>query len=165
MWIALIRRESLRFDACSHIIEQAQRNEIEIWTSTFTYAEVFKRTCSGNAVGIEQGDDRPFEDYLEQEFVKLIQVDVDVGQAARRLLRQYPVIGKPQDAIHVASALIENIHVFHTFDRANLLGLDAKLSCLDKEPLRILEPPKPPDPLSGTLFEGLGNDAAEKRAG
>lgn len=162
MWIALIKREPKRYDACAHIIEQAQRSKVEIWTSAFAYAEVFKRSCSGSVVGIEPIDDKPFEDYLDQDFVKIIQVDSDVGRAARRLLRQFPVIAKPQDAIHLASAVLENIHVFHTFDRANLLGLDEKLTCQDNEPLRIFEPPQPPDPLSGTLFEGLSIEGAQK---
>jgi predicted nucleic acid-binding protein len=164
MWIALIRRESARFEACSQVIEQAQRNEIEIWTSAFTYAEVFKRKCSGEPVGIDPADDKPFEDYLGQDFVTLIQVDTDVGIAARKLLRDYPVIAKPQDAVHLASALLQSVHTFHTFDRENLLGLDGKLKCVDKEPLRILEPP--PEPTAGPLFEGLAREpSAEKKTG
>jgi hypothetical protein len=57
MWIALIKREQGRFDACAHLIEQAQRGEIEIWTSAFTYAEVYKRNCSGTSAGIDAVDD------------------------------------------------------------------------------------------------------------
>jgi hypothetical protein len=79
-------------------------------------------------------------------------------------LRDHPVIAKPQDAVHLASALLQNVHTFHTFDRENLLGLDGEMKCLDKEPLRILEPPQPPDPAAGTLFEGLAREA-EKKAG
>lgn len=153
MWIALIRREVNRFEACRHIIEQAQRGDAEIWTSTFTYAEVYKRKCSDSQSGIEQADDQAFEDYLEQNYVKRIQVDVDVGRAARRLLRAHPSIGKPQDAVHVASALIENVGVLHTFDRADLLALNGKISCQDGTSLQIVKPPDPPDPDAGTLFE------------
>ncbi|MBV8895030.1 MAG: PIN domain-containing protein [Acidobacteriaceae bacterium] len=164
MWIALIKREQTRFEACAHVIEQAQRGEVEIWTSAFTYAEVFKRSCSGLSVGIDPTDDKPFEDYLEQDFVTLIQVDADVGRAARRLLREHVVLAKPQDAIHLASALLQNVHIFHTFDRDNLLGLDGKLHCPDGELLRVLEPPPPPDPDAGTLFEGIGTGDSQKKA-
>lgn len=155
MWIALIKREQGRFEACAHLIEQAQKGEIEIWTSAFTYAEVYKRNCSGELAGISPIDDKSFEDYIEQEFVQLVQVDADVGRAARRLLRQYPSIGKPQDATHVASALLMDVHELHTFDRQDLLALNEKLKCQDGVPLRIKIPPSPPDPDSGTLFEGL----------
>lgn len=82
MWIALIKREHGRIDACAHLIDQAQRGDIEIWTSAFTYAEVYKKNCSGDATGIAPADDKSFEDYIEQEFVQLVQVDADVGSAA-----------------------------------------------------------------------------------
>ena len=153
MWIALINKEANRFEACRYIIEQAQRGDVEIWTSTFTYAEVFKRKCGDENTGLTVGDDQAFEDYLEQDFVKLIQVDVDVGRAARKLLRAHSTIGKPQDAVHVASALIENIDELHTFDRADLLALDSVLKCQNGNALRIVKPPNPPDPNDGTLFD------------
>ncbi len=165
MWIALIKREQGRFYACAHLIEQAQRGEIEIWTSAFTYAEVYKRNCSGTSAGIDAVDDKSFEDYIEQDFVQLVQVDADVGRAARRLLRQYPSIGKPQDATHVASALLLDVHELHTFDRQDLLALDGKLNCQDGTPLRIKVPPNPPDPDAGTLFEGLKSEQPEKKTG
>lgn len=158
MWIALIRREPKRFEACRFLIDQAQRGEIEIWTSAFTYAEVYRRRCSGENVGIGADDDRAFEDYIEQEFVKLIQVDSDVGRGARILLRTHSTIGKPQDAIHVASALIENVTELHTFDREDLLKLDGVLKCQNGEPLRIKRPPDPPDPNAGTMFEGMAKE-------
>jgi predicted nucleic acid-binding protein len=155
MWIALINREANRYDACKYIIEQAQRGEVEIWTSAFTFAEVFKKKCSPVASGLSSDDDQAFEDYIEQEFVKVIQVDTDVGRGARRLLRAHPSIGKPQDAIHVASALIESVAILHTFDNADLLGLDGQLKCQDGNLLKIQGPSEPPDPDAGTMFEGM----------
>jgi predicted nucleic acid-binding protein len=167
MWIALIKRERGRFDACKYVVEKAQRGEVEIWTSTFTLAEVWKRKCGGDDVGILETDDEAFEDYIEQDFVVRVAVDTDVGTAARRLLRKHPTIAKPQDAIHVATALIENIDELHTFDRADLLSLDGALERQDGNKLKICVPPPPPDPDDGTLFEGLKNHdehEAQKRA-
>ena len=121
--------------------------------------------CSDNATGIDAGDDKSFDDYIEQEFVKLIQVDSDVGRSARRLLRRYPIIGKPQDAVHVASALIENVHKLHTFDRQDLQSLDRTLKCVDGTPLLIRPPPPSPDPLVGTMFEGMADETKEEKTG
>ncbi|MBK8441165.1 MAG: PIN domain-containing protein [Rhodobacter sp.] len=104
----------------------AQRGECEIWTSAFTLAEVYKRKCDGVVVGLEEAYDEKFEDLIESEFVKKVSVDMDVGTVARRLLRKYPRIGKPQDAVHVASCLLENVDEFHTFDRDDLLALDGQ---------------------------------------
>ena len=155
MWIALIKRESGRFDACRIVIEKAQRGEVEIWTSSFTLAEVWKRRCSGEDAGLAESDDEAFEDYIEQDFIIRVAVDVDVGTAARRLLRKFPSVGKPQDAIHVATALIENVDELHTFDRQDLLSLDGLLERQDGVKLRICIPQPPPDPDEGTLFQGL----------
>lgn len=154
-WIGLINREPDKVDSLDYVIERAKSKEIEIWTSTFTLAEVFKRKCGPSMVGIDQNKDEAFEDYIEQDFVVRVQVDVDVGIAARRLLRKYPSLRKPQDAIHAATAALNNIDELHTFDGCDLLALDGQIPKLNGIPLKITKPPKRPDPDEGTLFEVL----------
>jgi predicted nucleic acid-binding protein len=155
MWIALIKREEGRFDRCRHIIEMAQRGEVQVWTSDFTLAEVFKRRCGSGMAGIDAVDDEAFEDYIEQDFVFRVQVDSDIGKAARRLLREHPTLNKPQDAIHLASALFYDIDELHTFDHYELLALSDTIQRRDGNLLRIC---KPPSPLAGTLFESADDD-------
>jgi hypothetical protein len=130
-------------------------------------AEVVKRRCGNSPSALPEVDDAAFEDYIEQEFVVRVQVDFAVATAARRLLRQYPSIGKPQDAVHVATALLENVDELHTFDRSDLLPLDGKLIRQDGSRLKICMPPGPPDPDEGTLFERKddGDDAPFKGMG
>lgn len=166
IWICLIKQEAGRIDSCRYIIEMAQKGEIEIWTSAFTLAEVFKRRCGSETSEMPASDDQAFEDYLAQEYIQLVQVDVDVGTAARRLLRKFPAIGKPQDAIHVATAAIHSVDALHTFDRSDLLGLDGLIPMANGGKLKICVPPNPPvvpDPLAGTLFEGLNSNGAESK--
>jgi predicted nucleic acid-binding protein len=143
-WIGLIRQEADKIDALRYFIERAQKNEIRIWTSTFTLAEVYKRKCDGEQKGIAETQDRAFEDYLSQEYVILAQVDVDVGKLARLLLRKYPTIGKPQDAIHVATAVLYGVDELHTFDRDDLLKLDGQIARIDGGKLKICKPEIPP---------------------
>lgn len=157
-WIGLIRQEPERIDSLRHVIELAQRGEVEIWTSTFTLAEVFKRKCGEGIGELPIEGDEVFEDYLEQDFVQRVQVDVDVGTAARRLLRRFPSIRKPQDAVHVATAALNGIDELHTFDQHDLLPLDGQIPMIDGRRLRICKPPAAPDPLAGTMFEGLRSD-------
>lgn len=126
-WIALINQEAGKVDSLRFVIEDAQKGKVEIWTSAFTLAEVFKRKCSGNQVGLAATEDTAFEDYLAQDFVQRVQVDSDVGTAARRLLRKFPSIRKPQDAIHAATAALNNVDELHTFDCADLLPLDGQI--------------------------------------
>jgi predicted nucleic acid-binding protein len=160
IWIGLIRQETDKIDSCRHIIELAQKGEVEIWTSAFTLAEVYKRKCGDVIAELAAPDDQAFEDYLEQDYVQRVQVDVDIGTAARRLLRSFPTLGKPQDAIHVATAAFHNVDELHTFDRENLLGLNGKIPMANGGKLKICKPPPPPNPNKGTLFESLANEGS-----
>jgi len=159
-WIALIQQERGRFDSLSYVIEEARNKKVEIWTSNFTLAEVYKRQCDGTQKGLLEKQDQAFEDFILQDFVTRVQVDFDVGVLARRLLRTYPVIGKPQDGIHLATALLNNLDELHTYDREDLLGLNEKIARKDGRKLRVCPPPKrPPKPPS--LFSKLESDEAE----
>lgn len=147
IWIELITQaDAERVERCRHVIELAKRGKAELWTSAFTLAEVYKKKCDVVAVGIQEAQDRAFEDYIEAEFVRKINVDVDVGNLARRLLRLHPGLGKPQDAVHVASCLLANLDELHTFDRSDLLRIDGVLPRRDKVRLKICMPPAPPEP-------------------
>lgn len=154
IWITLIaERRSVQGKACEHLFELARAGKCEIWTSSFCLAEVVKRKCDGQTVGLVGDQDVAFEDLIEQEYVKKVSVDVDVGKVARRLLRKFPQIGKPQDAVHIATCLLNNIDELHTFDREDMLGLDGQLEKLDRSRLKICAPPSPPEEPQGDMFE------------
>jgi len=169
-WIALIQQEPQRFDSLSFVIEEAKAKRVQIWTSTFTLAEVYKRPCDGVHKGLLQPtQDQIFEDYILQDFVERVQVDYDVGVLARKLLRAYPTIQKPQDGIHLATALLNNLDELHTFDRGNLLGLSEKIERMDRKKLKICNPPSRPPPAlpkSTPLLDLMEktDDAAKKAA-
>ncbi len=147
IWIELITQSNDdRVERCRHVIDLAEHGKAELWTSAFTLAEVWKKKCDTDAVGIQEQKDRTFEDFIESEWVKKINVDVDVGNTARRLLRRNPGLGKPQDAIHVASCLLNNLDELHTFDGRDLLKFDGALPRMDKVKLKICAPPYPPEP-------------------
>lgn len=163
IWIELItRQDAQRVDRCEYVIEQTEAGEAELWTSTFTLAEVWKRKCAGRLVSLPQASDGVFEDYIERELIHKIQVDVDVGNLARRLLRQYAGLGKPQDAIHVASCLLNNIDEMHTFDESHLVKFDGQLPRLDRVKLMIGPPPERSDANTKTadLFDA-GQDETD----
>jgi predicted nucleic acid-binding protein len=145
-WIALIQQEPGRFADLNYLVEQAKAGKVKIWTSNFTLAEVFKRPCDGAQKSLTIVEDTEFEAFMLQDLVERVQVDFDVGTLARRLLRAYPSIAKPQDAIHLATALLNNIDELHTFDRANLTGLSGKIKCKDGKTLKVCALPKKPVP-------------------
>ena len=154
IWIELINQASqARVERCKYVIELAQVGKAQIWTSAFTLAEVWKRKCEGNNVGIQESKDKDFEDFIEQPFVKKVAVDFNIGHVARRLLRRYPTLGKPQDAIHVASCMLYNIDVLHTFDERDLTKLDGMIPRIDKKMLAVGPPPEIPPGVSVRLFD------------
>jgi len=167
-WIGLINQEPDKIDSLNFIIEEAQKGKVEIWTSAFTLAEVFKRKCSGEQIGLEQSGDADFEDYLAQDFVQRVQVDSDVGTAARRLLRKFPSIRKPQDAIHAATAALNNVDELHTFDGNDLIALDGQIPMANGKNLKICRPPIPPPPppekMAPPLLELMENKEIEAPA-
>lgn len=164
-WIALIQQESDRFDSLSYVIEEAKAGNVELWTSSFTLAEVYKRPCGApEQSGLSADEDAIFEDYILQSFVQRVQVDFEVGVLARRLLRKYPVIAKPQDGIHLATALLNNVDELHTYDRENLLGLTRQIERQDGVKLLINTPPKRPAPVRSPapLLQELENEQDER---
>jgi predicted nucleic acid-binding protein len=152
IWFALIKQEPGRFHRCQHVIDMARRGEVEIWTSALTLAEVFRKQCGGpEATSLPADKDEEFEDFLAQDFVFEVQLDRLIGVSARRLLRAHAALKKPQDAVHLASAVWNDLDEFHTFDAANLLCLNGSISTRGGRPLRICEPPEPPTDLFSSL--------------
>lgn len=143
VWIGLINDEADKAPVCRYLIEEAKRGEVEIWTSSLTLAEVFKRKCGASNVSIASHNDADFEAYIQQDFLVEVMVDHDIGVTARRLLRTHPVLKKPMDAIHLATALFNNVDELHTFDADNLLDLNGKVIRSDGNPLVIIKPELP----------------------
>jgi predicted nucleic acid-binding protein len=145
VWLRLINGEP-GADLCESILERAKHGEVAIWTSSLTLAEVFKFKCDGPK-SLPQEQDELFEKYIDSEFVVEVQVDHAVATVSRRLCRKFgPPIGplkKPNDGVHLASAVINNLDEFHTFDADDLLKLDGKVLRQDGTLLKICLPHGP----------------------
>ncbi len=144
VWIRLINQET-DHEACQSILDAAQRGEIVIWTSCLTLAEVYKFKCESlKTLSIEK--DEVFEAYMQSDFVQLVQVDQEIGIRSRRLCRNHACLKKPNDGIHLASAVVNNIDEFHSFDVDDLLRLNGDVMRADGAKLvmckpYIIEPP------------------------
>lgn len=145
-WIGLINEDENRIAPLRYIYQQGQNNEIEILTSTFTLAEVFRLKCEDSEKQLPEEKDQIFEETLDQEFVVYVQLTRDIGKYARRLLRRTEGLKSPQDAIHLASAAWNNVDELHTFDGNHLLPLDGKIERRDGQKLKICMPQVPPEP-------------------
>lgn len=107
-------------EACSNIIAQAERGEIEIVVSALATVEVaYLRGLD------DQDSEATIAELFGRDYMIPAAVDVRVAAEARRLIRKYrngPKI-KPADATHLATALQWNIPIIETTD-PDLLRLD-----------------------------------------
>jgi len=140
-WLGMINEEPGKLSVLKHLWGQAQKGQCEIWTSTYTYLELIYGKPSHGQPYNPAADDPLIFAFLEQPFVKRVQLDVDVAKLARRLRRDHKdVLKKRPDAIHLASALHHNSHQLHTWDDSHLLPLHNKLACRNGVLLPIRKP-------------------------
>lgn len=122
-----------RFDMCRETIKRAEAGDIEIVTSAATLAEVCKKPPDATSPA------NNLPSFFNQKYILLINVDKEVSLKAQSLLLANLAGLKPFDAIHLASALVAEIQVFHTFDD-RLLSKTNQLSLSDGSTMKIVRP-------------------------
>ena len=127
-WLGLLNGEGDKLIALQHVWAKAKGGELQIWTSAFCLAEVYKLKCEGEWTALEPENDAKIDNLFDQDFVKIVQVDSEIARLAKRLLRTYDKLRKPSDAIHLATAVQWDIEQFHTYDHSDLIGLVVKTS-------------------------------------
>lgn len=138
VWLRLINEEE-DYESCQSVLNAAQRGEVQIWTSSLTLAEVYKFKCDvPKSLAVAQ--DEIFEAYIASDFVIEVQVDHEIAVMSRRLCRRHLPLKKPNDGIHLASAIVNNIDEFHTFDQDDLLILNGKVNRADGTELMMCKP-------------------------
>lgn len=154
-WIGLINGEPDKLPALHAVYGHARRGLIEIWSSTMAVVEA-------NRLASEMQMQKPIppasldklDGLLFQPFVKLINLDQIVAKRARKVIRETPKLGKKADAVHLASAIIWNVPIFHTYDRDDLTHLNGSVCCIDGTNIEITEAR---DPFGGGLFDDREN--------
>lgn len=131
---------------CSAVWQEASDGNTVIYTSFFTFAEVFKVKCADPATPLSEEDDKKIEDLFRQKWIKPILLDARIAIASRRIMRLHPVCKKPTDAVHLATALALSVEEMHTYDGSDLLTLDGKINRADGKPLTICKPSASPQP-------------------
>jgi predicted nucleic acid-binding protein len=147
-FLGLINPEEAKHDDCRAVWEQARRGEAILFTSFWTFAEVFKARCEGPAESLAEAQDKNIEALLRQPWVQPVVVDERIGTASRRLMRQHADCKNPSDAVHLATALALNVDEMHTYGKSDLIGLSGKVLRADGVPLKICAPYVPEPPLA-----------------
>lgn len=137
-WLGMINGEADKAAELEVVWRKAEHGEIEIWTSAFCIAEVYKAKCEGGRVGLAPEYDEQIDNMFDQDFVHITQVDLGVARLAKQLLRSDNKLTKPSDGIHLATAILWNCDQLHTWDASDLLGL--AVQCADGSELTICKP-------------------------
>jgi len=115
LFISFIKNEIVddinRGEIVADILRDVEANRSNIYTSTATIAEVHKKK---NCSGLTLAEDNSILEFFEHEFIKLIDVDRNVGVKANLLCNEYSL--SPFDGIHVACALIAGCDTLLTWD-------------------------------------------------
>ncbi|MGH6822462.1 MAG: type II toxin-antitoxin system VapC family toxin [Methylocella sp.] len=152
-FLGLINQEPGKVNHCRLVWQEAEKGGALIYTSFFTFAEVFKVKCEAGSKPLAEAKDKEIEHLLRQTWIRPGVVDERIGIAARRLMRFHAACKKPSDGVHLATALALNVDEMHTFDGSDLLLLDGKVNRADGKPLKICiptpAPPQVPDLFSG----------------
>src|SRR5262245_43438719 len=131
---ALFGREAGRIDACERVERAAKNGEVNIYTSTATFVECI--WIKGQTNRLSKAHEEVIGKYFMHKFIIPINCDRQIAEKARGLVWQYPNL-KPKDAIHVASAIAQQVDVLHTYDNDDLVKLNGKIG---NPPLQICFP-------------------------
>jgi len=137
-WLGLLNGEEDKARELEVVWEKAKHGEVEIWTSAFCIAEVYKVKCEDGKTGLAPENDDKINQLFDQDFVFITQVDLATARLAKTLLRTHKKLKKPSDAIHLATAVHWNVDQLHTWDSCDLLGIVCNRA--DGIPLEICKP-------------------------
>lgn len=130
VFIDFLQKTPNRIKECSAIFDAAKAQTIDIVTSTVAIAEVVK---------VPDGEDAQLiEEFFDNDFIVLRQVDRRTGLEARRLGAANSGI-KPMDAIHLVTAIAIGATTFYTYDE-KLLSKNGKIG---PAWFKIVKPPIP----------------------
>lgn len=157
-WLGLLNKESDKLSELEYVWTQAQKGEVEIWTSTISQVEVCKLASECDQIAIKGSAHKKsimtednlleIENIFNQPFVKRVPLDVEISSRARRLFREVLGLNKVPDAVHLISAIKWDIPTIHTYDSRDLLHLSGKMKTDKGNEIAILEPTeKEPDDL------------------
>lgn len=104
--------------AIENMIRECREKKIEILTSTITITELL-------CVGVAENTRRQMEELFRLDLHKAIDVDIVIAKKAREYRMFCKTKGiaclKTPDAVHIATAVVNEVDELHTFDQG-LLG-------------------------------------------
>lgn len=116
-----LKNEPDKVDACESVLAAAKDGKIIIVTSALTLAEVLYIKGKDK---IPVKDRQAVTDFFKHRYISVQNVTRAIAETARDVYWDFGI--RPQDAIHVATALTLKIPVINTFDK-QLLSKSGKI--------------------------------------
>jgi predicted nucleic acid-binding protein len=162
-WIGFINSEKDKIHPLRAIWTDAEQGKYEIWTSAYSYIEVINGFSAHGEPYPPLESDAVIEKVLSQDWVKRVQLDVQVARLARDLKRRFHKDGlkKRSDAIHLASAVYYDSDALITFDGNHLLVLNGAVQTRNGSLLTIRK--AGPEDIAEPLFASMST--ADEDAG
>lgn len=127
-WLGLLNEEADKSQDLESVWNGASHGKVEIWTSAFCIAEVYKVKCEGDWASVTPENDAKINNLFDQDWVKVAQLDSEIAKLAKQLLRSHEKLKKPSDAVHLATAIYWDVDQLHTYDGSDLLGLTVQIA-------------------------------------
>lgn len=133
VFLGILKNEPDKITECASVIKAAQAGEVRIVTSALTFIEVVK--LEKGQPKLPRESEEKIRSFFKHEWIYIYDVNRKVGELARELLWKYERL-RPQDATHVASAVLAKADVLDTFDD----GLIKLSNQIGNPPLKIQRP-------------------------
>lgn len=121
-FLGVLKKEPDKESACQAVIREAEAGKLQIVTSALAITEVL--WPKGRVLELPPDQAEEVQSFFEHEWIAVVTVDRLIAERARDLVWNHKV--RPQDAIHVATALDSNVEQFDTYD-GDLISLSGKI--------------------------------------
>ena len=120
VFLSYINGHPTRLPVIDALLEESQRGDFTIITSTISLTEVAYAEIEKQNRALEPAQERAIDAlFSDREVVTVIEFHELVAREARSLLRRAVEAGRklsPMDSIHLATAIHQDADVLHTYD-------------------------------------------------
>ena len=135
IFIGFLNEEPDKFEKCKNILEAAERDYIELYTSAFTMAEVIKMKKEN--LTIEQHE-KIINSLFLSPWINLVQFERETAEICRYLHRKYNFRGT-FDPLHLATAIRMRVDYFNTTDYNTIIKkCPQRVSCPPNYPQEVI---------------------------